>query len=106
MVEKLTVILVRQLLWFPFSRCHGLLVNSGQHDRQPFSRRRIEPIANQRLMLSIGQSPGVLRGPMKSGERRKLETIAVQPAPAATLTISGRSSSVRAASWHALSIAC
>jgi hypothetical protein len=46
------------------------------HDSQPFSRRRIEPIANQRLILSIGHGgPGVLRGPMESGERRKLEPL-------------------------------
>ncbi|HMH14378.1 MAG TPA: hypothetical protein VK578_14850 [Edaphobacter sp.] len=78
MVEKLAVILSRGLLWFPLQpvpRTLGLVFDPGQHDSQSFSRRRIEPIANQRLILSIGHGPGVLRGPMESGERRKLEPL-------------------------------
>jgi hypothetical protein len=79
MVEKLAVILSRRLLWFPLQpvpRTLGLVFDSRQHDSQPFSRRRIEPIANQRLILSIGHGAGVLRGPMESGETPEARTVA------------------------------
>ena len=40
MVEKLAVILSRWLLWFPFGRCHGLLVSSSTRVSMIVSRSR------------------------------------------------------------------
>ncbi len=78
MTKKLAVVLGRRLLRLQLQSVPGALgvvVDAGEQNGESLTRRRIEPSADQRLILPVDHRAGVLRGPLKNGKRGKLEPL-------------------------------